>query len=359
MNISPFFLFHLAVSHSYFSNDSALPVLKIGPLLGDNLPGIGQRAMAEKLGFFSQQVSPKVFDQPILVPIYSSDPLFFNYTELGLEYDRTKYSNIKVDETFPHQVVCLQSSKAPDKVLKADMTTTFPVHSGHLMVRFEKKEKGQEEQIEPVYEALTKLELKDEELGVSLIVPPEPNAPCTINLPSGVNGIFHLSATWLDGTNETYTFFALSHSLPAPPLAILCLYPEQLVDIPENGDPSFLQPSYTVLFQPQAVIFRYFLIAGTDDISLDGAQITLKGDNAPDTSFEQTDPSYKLPDGRTAVVFSSGKQFPINLEERATYRVHLALPDARFSGMVLPFPEASNVRLSADGPFYGDVYVYI
>ncbi len=358
MKISPVFLFHLAVSHSYFGNDSALAVLEMGPVLGNNLPRIGQRVVAEKLGFFSQQMSPKGVDQPILVPIYSSDPLFLNYTELNLEFDRAKYSNIQVRETFPHQVVCLQSTKTPDKLLKANTGTMFPVHFEYLEVTF-KKEKSKEGQVEPKYEALIGLELKNEKLGVSVIVPPEPNAPCRVDLPSGVNGIFHLIVTWLDETIETYTFFALSHSLSVPPLAILCLYPEQLVDIPENGTPSFLEPSYTVLFQPQAVIFRYFLISR--DVSLDGAQVILSRDASPDIIFEREPELFPLSDGSNAVVFSSKKYAPIQLEQRPSYEIRLSLPDARFSGMVLPFPAASNVQPSSDksGKIYGDVYVYI
>lgn len=336
MNLQASVLLTLTTRHPYFSSGSADQVLQLGTPLGDHVPRLNIRPVNTGFVCYGQNLNPNAIQNPILIPINTSDSLFLNYTNLDLSLTPSANVHIQPSNNYPMKVIWLTSDMAEKGNFAVDQINVFPVQHERFSVEIIKNGNDPSALL-PV----ASVSLKSS-YGTTIDIVPPVNTMLNIDLSDKPKGLYNLTVTWVDGTEETYTFVALDF-IPSPvPLAILRLFPEQLVAGYPDDITGLLSPTYQISFTPRAVIWNYYLVNISED-DFNKATMTTSGAGAPEGNFLRQPGVHTLPNGTTAYLFSSDR--PIALRERYDFRLQFSVPDSILGDISFPFPSAGNVQI--------------
>jgi hypothetical protein len=343
-------LFQIDVLHSYFS-DGLSPTLQIQPT------PVSQRIMKNHdlrmaaspsgvkiyQGFEDQgtdSANSKI-DAPIVLSFFlkSSDPLFWNYTQIDVS---ERASKIFFTNTLPSEA---------DGVIPVFPANKVTFTSFQPTIHFSSPAEGDSLTVSLYNIAGEKI--------LDEVPSPEDATTGTFQLaiPDGTDeGELLLNLETEDGQLQKQSLYVLSHQalletfLGILQIAVLPSVAQALLD--GQG------PIYQLSFSPRETIWRYYLISSSS--AFDQFKLFKNGEVLADVTGPET---VQLPNGQEAQVMTL--QSPIALQQRPGDRLEMEVSSGSQGPFKIPLPSASADRIAlgqdenGQQVFYSDIYVYL
>ena len=314
-------LFQLKFQHNYFNKSSPVSVINLGPTILNGSPDIrlkktenGYFAFRPSIPVNTNQASPSIESLSLCLPLYFTDPNFFNYSKINIS---------------PPSVLYFSSDQAINGVIQSNDIENITLCPSLFIYSNEIENQKK----------LINIDLIHPDGSTEILPLPDfkNSKGLQVDLRELIDGKYELHFNFKDEKEDIiYVFFSSDYFYNKPPPAIFeCKFKI------DKTEPNTIIPDYTISFESRSTYWQYvfpnFDKEDWNTVKIDPIEI-----NNQTINFVKTVEKIQITKGQYANAIQSTQ--PISLMEAPPWKIKMSsarLPD----GLFLPYPQISHFRI--------------